>query len=177
MSQALRKLTGWINKSKTCVIFINQLREKVGIMFGNPETTPGGKALKFYASVRIDVRRADALKDSDGIMGNKTKAKIVKNKLAPPFRTAEFDILYGEGISQEGCIIDLGTACNVIGKSGSWFSYEGEKIAQGREKMRDWLKANPEKEAEIEQKIRIAYKPKKEEPAPGEEDDDEEPAE
>ena len=177
MSQALRKLTGWINKSKTCVIFINQLREKVGIMFGNPETTPGGKALKFYASVRIDVRRADALKDSDGIMGNKTKAKIVKNKLAPPFRTAEFDILYGEGISQEGCIIDLGTACNVIGKSGSWFSYEGEKIAQGREKMRDWLKANPEKEAEIEQKIRMAYKPKKEEPAPGEEDDDEEPAE
>ena len=177
MSQALRKLTGWINKSKSCVIFINQLREKVGVMFGNPETTPGGKALKFYASVRIDVRRADALKDSDGIMGNKTKAKIVKNKLAPPFRTAEFDILYGEGISQEGCIIDLGTACNVIGKSGSWFSYEGEKIAQGREKMRDWLKANPEKEAEIEQKIRIAYKPKKEEPAPGEEDDDEEPAE
>ncbi len=177
MSQALRKLTGWINKSKSCVIFINQLREKVGVMFGNPETTPGGKALKFYASVRIDVRRADALKDSDGIMGNKTKAKVVKNKLAPPFRTAEFDILYGEGISQEGCIIDLGTACNVIGKSGSWFSYEGEKIAQGREKMRDWLKANPEKEAEIEQKIRSAYKPKKEEPAPGEEDDDEEPAE
>ena len=177
MSQALRKLTGWINKSKTCVIFINQLREKVGIMFGNPETTPGGKALKFYASVRIDVRRADALKDSDGIMGNKTKAKIVKNKLAPPFRTAEFDILYGEGISQEGCIIDLGTACNVIAKSGSWFAYEGEKVAQGREKMRDWLKSNPEKQAEIEQKIRAAYKPAKEEPAPGEEEEDEEPAE
>lgn len=163
MSQALRKLTGFINKSKTCVIFINQLREKVGIMFGNPETTPGGKALKFYASVRIDVRRTDSLKDSDGIMGNKTKAKIVKNKLAPPFRTAEFDILYGEGISQEGCIIDLGVACNVLAKSGAWFSYEGEKVAQGREKMRDWLKANPDKEAEIEQKIRACYKPAKEE--------------
>ena len=177
MSQALRKLTGWINKSKTCVIFINQLREKVGVMFGNPETTPGGKALKFYASVRIDVRRADALKDSDGIMGNKTKAKVVKNKLAPPFRSAEFDILYGEGISQEGCIIDLGSACGVIAKSGSWFAYEGEKVAQGREKMRDWLKANPEKAAEIEQKIRAAYKPVKEAPAPGEEEDDEEPVE
>ena len=177
MSQALRKLTGWINKSKTCVIFINQLREKVGVMFGNPETTPGGKALKFYASVRIDVRRADALKDSDGIMGNKTKAKVVKNKLAPPFRTAEFDILYGEGISQEGCIIDLGTACGVIAKSGSWFAYGGEKIAQGREKMRDWLKNNPEKAAEIEQKIRVAYKPAKEEPAAGEEEEEEEPAE
>ena len=160
MSQALRKLTGIINKSNTCVIFINQLREKVGIMFGNPETTPGGKALKFYASVRIDVRKADALKDSDGIMGNKTRAKIVKNKLAPPFKTAEFDILYGEGISQEGCIIDLGTNVGVIGKSGAWFSYEGEKVAQGREKMRDWLKNNPDKSKEIEEKIRAAYKGK-----------------
>ena len=165
MSQALRKLTGIINKSHACVIFINQLREKVGVMFGNPETTPGGKALKFYASVRIDVRKADALKDSEGIMGNKTRAKIVKNKLAPPFKTAEFDILYGEGISQEGCIIDLGCNCNVIGKSGSWFSYEGEKVAQGRERMRDWLKANPDKAKEIEEKIRAAYKPAKEEPA------------
>ena len=119
MSQALRKLTGFINKSKTCVIFINQLREKVGVMFGNPETTPGGKALKFYASIRIDVRKGEALKDSEGIMGNKTKAKIVKNKLAPPFKTAEFDILYGEGISQEGCIIDLGVACDVVNKSGA----------------------------------------------------------
>ena len=165
MSQALRKLTGIINKSHSCVIFINQLREKVGVMFGNPETTPGGKALKFYASVRIDVRRADALKDSDGIMGNKTKAKIVKNKLAPPFRTAEFDILYGEGISQEGCIIDLGVACDVIVKSGAWFSYEGEKVAQGREKMREWLKKNPDKAKEIEMKIRDAYKPDKGESA------------
>ena len=162
MSQALRKLTGIINKSHTCVIFINQLREKVGVMFGNPETTPGGKALKFYASVRIDVRKADALKDSDGIMGNKTKAKVVKNKLAPPFKTAEFDILYGEGISQEGCIIDLGTACGVIGKNGAWFSYEGERIAQGRERMREWLRANPDRCKEIEEKIRAAYRTVKE---------------
>ena len=166
MSQALRKLTGIINKSHTCVIFINQLREKVGVMFGNPETTPGGRALKFYASVRIDVRKADALKDSDGIMGNKTKAKVVKNKLAPPFKTAEFDILYGEGISQEGCIIDLGTACGVIGKNGAWFSYEGERIAQGRERMREWLRANPDRCKEIEEKIRAAYRTVKE----GEED-------
>ena len=166
MSQALRKLTGIISKSNTCVIFINQIREKVGVMFGNPETTPGGRALKFYASVRIDVRKADALKDSDGIMGNKTKAKIVKNKLAPPFKTAEFDILYGEGISQEGCIIDLGVACDVIGKSGAWFSYEGEKVAQGRERMREWLRANPEQAQEIEEKIRAAYRPAREEPDP-----------
>ena len=163
MSQALRKLTGIINKSHACVIFINQLREKVGVMFGNPETTPGGKALKFYASVRIDVRKADALKDSDGIMGNKTRAKIVKNKLAPPFKTAEFDILYGEGISQEGCLIDLGCNYDVIEKSGSWFSYNGEKVAQGRERMRDWLKRNREQEQEIEEKIRAAYKSAKEE--------------
>ena len=162
MSQALRQLTGFINKFKTCVIFINQLREKVGIMFGNPETTPGGKALKFYASVRIDVRKGEALKDSDGIMGNKTKAKIVKNKLAPPFKTAEFDILYGEGISQEGCIIDLGVGCDVIAKSGAWFSYEGEKVAQGRERMREWLRANPEQAREIEEKIRAAYRPARE---------------
>ena len=169
MSQALRKLTGIINKSHTCVIFINQLREKVGVMFGNPETTPGGRALKFYASVRIDVRKADALKDSDGIMGNKTKAKVVKNKLAPPFKTAEFDILYGEGISQEGCIIDLGTACGVIGKNGAWFSYEGERIAQGRERMREWLRANPDRCQEIEEKIRAAYRTVKEgEEAPAE---------
>ena len=169
MSRARRKLTGINNRSHACVIFINQLREKVGVMFGNPETTPGGKALKFYASVRIDVRKADALNDSEGIMGNRTKAKIVKNKLAPPFKTAEFDILYGEGISQEGCIIDLGCACEIIGKSGAWFSYEGEKVAQGRERMREWLKSNPEKSQEIEAKIRAAFKPAKED-APSEEE-------
>ena len=160
MSQALRKLTGIINKSNTCVIFINQLREKVGVLFGSPETTTGGKALKFYASIRIDVRRADQLKDSDGVLGNKTKAKIVKNKLAPPFRIAEFDIIYGEGISQSGCLIDLGVASNVIEKSGSWYSYDGAKVAQGREKMRDWLKNNPEKMQEIEKKVRENYKNK-----------------
>ncbi len=173
MSQALRKLTGIINKSHACVIFINQLREKVGVMFGNPETTPGGKALKFYASVRIDVRKADALKDSEGIMGNRTKAKVVKNKLAPPFKTAEFDILYGQGISQEGCLIDLGCACDVIAKSGAWFSYNGEKVAQGRERMRDWLKNNPEQAKEIEEKIRAAYKPAKEEEEAEEETEEE----
>ena len=158
MSQALRKLTAIVNKSKTCVIFINQLREKVGVMFGNPETTPGGKALKFYASVRIDVRKADMLKDADGAVGNRTRAKIVKNKLAPPFRQAEFDILYGEGISQEGCLIDLGVQYDVIKKSGAWFSYNDEKVAQGREKMRQFLKDNPELAAEIEAKIRAAAK-------------------
>lgn len=158
MSQALRKLTAIVNKSKTCVIFINQLREKVGVMFGNPETTPGGKALKFYASMRLDVRRMDTLKDADGAMGNRTKAKVVKNKLAPPFRQAEFDIVFGEGISQEGCIIDMGVQFNVIGKSGSFFNYNGNKVAQGREKMRIFLKENPEIRAEIEQKIRDAAK-------------------
>ena len=158
MSQALRKLTGIVNKSNTCVIFINQLREKVGVMFGNPETTTGGKALKFYASMRLDIRRTDTLKDADGAVGNRTKAKIVKNKLAPPFRQAEFDIVFGEGISQEGCIIDLGVQFDVIGKSGAWFSYNGEKVAQGREKMRLFLKDNPELMKEIEDKIRAAAK-------------------
>ena len=154
MSQALRKLTAIVNKSKTCVIFINQLREKVGIMFGNPETTPGGKALKFYASMRLDIRKMDTLKDADGAMGNRTKAKVVKNKLAPPFRQAEFDIVFGEGISQEGCIMDMGVQYDIIAKSGSFFSYNGTKIAQGREKLRLFLKDNPEVKAEIEQKIR-----------------------
>ena len=168
MSQALRKLTAIVNKSHTCVIFINQLREKVGVMFGNPETTPGGKALKFYASVRIDVRRTEALKDGDGIMGNRTKAKIVKNKLAPPFKQAEFDIVFGEGISQEGCIIDTGLQYNIIEKSGAWFSYEGNKVAQGREKMRQYLKDNPEIRAEIEGKIREAAKGKPAEAEPTE---------
>ena len=154
MSQALRKLTAIVNKSKTCVIFINQLREKVGVMFGNPETTPGGKALKFYASMRLDIRKMDTLKDADGVMGNRTKAKVVKNKLAPPFRQAEFDIVFGEGISQEGCIMDMGVQYDIIAKSGSFFSYNGAKIAQGREKLRLFLRDNPEVKAEIEQKIR-----------------------
>lgn len=158
MSQALRKLTAIVNKSHTCVIFINQLREKVGVMFGNPEVTPGGKALKFYASIRIDVRKMDTLKDSEGAMGNRTKAKIVKNKLAPPFKQAEFDIVFGEGISQEGCIMDMGIQFDIIGKSGAWFSYNGEKVANGREKMRQFLKDNPEISNEIQQKIRAAAK-------------------
>ncbi len=160
MSQALRKLTAIVNKSKTCVIFINQLREKVGIMFGNPETTPGGKALKFYASMRLDIRKADALKDADGVMGNRTKAKVVKNKLAPPFKQAEFDIMFGEGISQEGCLIDMGVQYDIIGKSGAFFSYNGVKIAQGREKCRMYLRENPEIMKEIENKIRDAAKGK-----------------
>lgn len=158
MSQALRKLTAIVNKSKTCVVFINQLREKVGVMFGNPEVTPGGKALKFYASVRIDVRKTDILKDTEGAAGNRTRAKVVKNKLAPPFRQAEFDIMYGEGISQEGCIIDLGTQYDVIKKSGAWYSYNDSKVANGREKMRLFLKDNPELAKEIEEKIRLAAK-------------------
>ena len=158
MSQALRKLTAIVNKSKTCVIFINQLREKVGIMFGNPETTPGGKALKFYASMRLDIRKMDTLKDADGAMGNRTKAKVVKNKLAPPFRQAEFDIVFGEGVSREGCIIDMGVQFDIIGKSGAFYSYNGNKIAQGREKLRLFLKDNPEVMAEIEEKIRLAAK-------------------
>jgi len=163
MSQALRKLTGISNKSKTCVIFINQLREKVGVMFGNPETTTGGKALKFYASMRIDVRKSDALKNTDGLYGSRTKAKIVKNKLAPPFKQAEFDIIFGEGISQEGCIVDYASELGIMEKSGSWYSYNGAKIAQGRDKAREWLKDNPEMCKEIELKIREASSPKKEE--------------
>ena len=158
MSQALRKLTAITNKSKTCVVFINQLREKVGVMFGNPETTPGGKALKFYSSVRLDIRKADALKDSDGVIGNRTKAKVVKNKLAPPFKTAEFDIIYGKGISQAGCLLDLGVDKGIIDKSGSWFIYNGEKFANGKEKARDYVTNNPEFAVELENKIRsIAF--------------------
>lgn len=154
MSQALRKLTAITNKSKTCVVFINQLREKVGILFGNPETTPGGKALKFYASVRLDIRKSDALKDSDGLIGNRTKAKVVKNKLAPPFKTAEFDIIYGKGISQAGCLLDLGVEKGIIDKTGSWFAYNGEKFANGKEKAREYLAANEQVATEIENKIR-----------------------
>ena len=158
MSQALRKLTAIVNKSKTCVVFINQLREKVGVMFGNPEVTPGGKALKFYASVRIDIRKTDILKDTEGAAGNRTRAKVVKNKLASPFRQAEFDIMYGEGVSQEGCLIDLGVQYDIIKKSGAWYSYNDQKVANGREKMRQFLKDNPELAAEIEEKIRAAAK-------------------
>ena len=153
MSQALRKLTAITAKSKTCIIFINQLREKVGVMFGNPEVTAGGKALKFYASVRIDVRKSDALKDSEGAYGNHTKAKIVKNKVAPPFKTAEFDIIFGKGISQASCLIDLGIDYGIIDKSGAWFSYNGEKFAQGREKAIAYLEENAAVAEEIKNKI------------------------
>ena len=158
MSQALRKLTAITSRSKTCVIFINQLREKVGVMFGNPETTPGGKALKYFASLRLDIRKSDTLKDGDGIIGNRAKCKVVKNKVAPPFRVAEFDIIYGKGISQEGCLIDLGVEFGVLKKSGAWFSYKDDKVAQGREKMREYLVANPEVRDEIEAAIRQEYK-------------------
>lgn len=157
MSQAMRKLTALTAKSKTCIIFINQLREKVGVMFGNPEVTAGGKALKFYASVRIDVRKSDALKDGGIAYGNHTKAKIVKNKVAPPFKTAEFDIVYGKGISQGSCLIDLGVEYGVIEKSGAWFSYNGEKIAQGREKAVNYLESHLEVAEEVKQKILDAF--------------------
>ena len=153
MSQALRKLTGTISKTNCTCIFINQLREKIGVMFGNPETTTGGNALKFYSSVRVDIRRSTQIKDGDRVMGNRTKVKIVKNKVAPPFRTAEFDILYGEGISKVGELIDIGTQYEIINKSGSWFGYEGTKLGQGREGVKAILKDNPELMEEIENKI------------------------
>lgn len=143
MSQALRKLTGTVSKSRTCLIFINQIRDKIGVMFGSPETTTGGKALKFYASVRIDIRRIGAIKDGDKIIGNRTKAKIVKNKVAPPFREAEFDILFGEGISREGDVLDLAVTHNIVDKSGAWYSFNGERLGQGRENIRTSLKENP----------------------------------
>ncbi len=144
MSQALRKLTGSVSKSNTCLIFINQIREKIGVMFGNPETTTGGRALKFYASVRLDIRRIAAIKDGDAVVGNRTKVKVVKNKVASPFREAEFDIIYGEGVSKEGDLLDLGVAQNIVEKSGSWFSYKGDRIGQGRENARQFLKDNPD---------------------------------
>jgi recombination protein RecA len=159
MSQALRKLTGAINKSGCTCIFINQLREKIGVMFGNPETTTGGNALKFYASVRLDIRRIGQLKDKEEVVGNRTKVKVVKNKMAPPFRIAEFDIIYGQGISKVGEIIDLGVAAGIINKSGSWFSYGDSKIGQGRESVKEFLADNPEAAEEIEQKIREKYSP------------------
>ena len=158
MSQALRKLTANISKTNTCCIFINQLPEKIGVMFGNPETTTGGNALKFYASVRIDVRRVTQLKDGEEALGNRTRVKVVKNKMAPPFKKAEFDIVYGEGISKVGEVIDLGVEYNVIAKSGSWFSYNDQKLAQGREGTKQLLKDNPELCEEIEAKLRDALK-------------------
>jgi recombination protein RecA len=154
MSQALRKLTGIVAKSKTCLIFINQIREKIGVMFGNPETTTGGRALKFYSSVRVDIRRIAAIKDGDTVIGSRTKVKVVKNKVAAPFREAEFDIIYGEGISREGDLIDLGVAQNVIEKSGSWFSYKGDRIGQGRENARQFMKDNPDIRQAIDTELR-----------------------
>ncbi len=157
MSQALRKLSGTISKTKTTAIFINQLREKVGVMFGNPETTPGGRSLKFYSTIRLDVRRSESLKIGDGIVGNKTTIKVVKNKVAPPFKTAVVDIMYGEGVSHEGEIIDLGTDCGILEKSGAWYSYKGEKIGQGKENAKLFLKDHSEICNELEKQIREYY--------------------
>jgi recombination protein RecA len=154
MSQALRKLTGVVSKSKTCLIFINQIREKIGVMFGNPETTTGGRALKFYSSIRVDIRRIAAIKDGDAVVGNRTKVKVVKNKVASPFREAEFDIIYGEGISKEGDLLDLGVAQNLVEKSGSWFSYKGDRIGQGRENARQFLKDNADIRQGIDTELR-----------------------
>ena len=154
MSQALRKLTANLNKTNTIMIFINQLREKIGVMFGSPETTPGGRALKFYASVRLDIRRIESIKDGAEVVGNRTRVKVVKNKVAPPFKTAEFDILYGEGISREGEIIDLGVTAKIVDKSGAWYAYNGEKIGQGKDNSREFLRENPDLAHEIENKIR-----------------------
>ena len=154
MSQAMRKLTGIVSKSNTCLIFINQIREKIGVMFGNPETTTGGRALKFYSSVRADIRRIAAIKDGETVIGNRTKIKIVKNKMAPPFREAEFDIIYGEGISKEGDLIDLGVAQNLVEKSGAWYSFKGERIGQGRENARQFLKDNPDVRTKVDIELR-----------------------
>ena len=156
MSQAMRKLTGIVFKSKTCLIFINQIREKIGVMFGNPETTTGGRALKFYSSIRIDIRRIASIKDGDRIVGNRTKVKIVKNKIAAPFREAEFDILYGEGISKEGDLIDASAGLNLLEKSGAWFSFDGERIGQGRENARQFLRDNPDIRKKLEIEVRKA---------------------
>ncbi|HHV78208.1 MAG TPA: recombinase RecA [Firmicutes bacterium] len=158
MSQALRKLTGAISKSRTTAIFINQIREKVGVMFGNPEVTPGGRALKFYASIRMEVRKIDALKQGTETIGSRTRVKIVKNKLAPPFKQADFDIIYGEGISKEGCLVDVGTDLGILSKTGTWYSFGEQRLAQGRENVRDYLKQHPEVAAQIEKKIRESLK-------------------
>ncbi len=154
MSQALRKLTGVVSKSKTCLIFINQLREKIGVMFGNPETTTGGRALKFYASVRIDIRRIGAIKDGDAVVGGRTRAKVVKNKVAPPFREAEFDMMYGEGISKEGDLLDLAVDRKIVEKSGTWFAFSGERLGQGRENVKQFMKDNPAISKAIEDRVR-----------------------
>jgi recombination protein RecA len=172
MSQALRKITGALHQSKTTAIFINQLREKIGVFFGSPETTTGGKALKFYASVRLDVRRIETLKDGQEAVGNRTRVKVVKNKVAPPFKQAEFDIIYGVGISREGSLIDLGVECDVIKKSGAWFTYEGDQLGQGKENARAFLIDNPDLANEIEQKIRSVYSPVEVDPALVKEIDD-----
>jgi recombination protein RecA len=154
MSQALRKLTGIVSKSKTCLIFINQLREKIGVMFGNPETTTGGRALKFYASVRVDIRRIGAIKDGDVVVGGRTRVKVVKNKVAPPFREAEFDVMYGEGISKEGDLLDLAVDRKIVEKSGTWFAFSGERLGQGRENVKQFLKDNPATFKQIEERVR-----------------------
>jgi recombination protein RecA len=154
MSQALRKLTGVVSKSKTCLIFINQLREKIGVMFGNPETTTGGRALKFYASVRVDIRRIASIKDGDSVVGGRTRVKIVKNKVAPPFREAEFDVMYGEGISREGDLLDLAVDKRIVEKSGTWFAFSGERLGQGRENAKTFLRENPETFRTIEERVR-----------------------
>lgn len=185
MSQALRKLAPVVAKSNTICIFINQLREKVGVMFGNPETTPGGRALKFYASVRLDVRKTETLRNGTDVIGNHTRVKVVKNKVAPPFKEAEFDILYGKGISSEGCILDLAVENNIVDKSGSWFAYKGNKIAQGRDAAKAYLIEHPDVRNEIETLVRESYMPAEDDdaeasapaandaaPAPAEEDDD-----
>src|ERR1700694_3496183 len=166
MSQGPRKLTGIVSKSKTCLIFINQIREKIGVMFGNPETTTGGRALKFYSSIRADIRRIAAIKDGDVVTGSRTKVKIVKNKIAAPFREAEFDIIYGEGISKEGDLIDLGVAQNLVEKSGSWYSYKGERIGQGRENARQFLKDNADTRQQLDTELRKALGLVRGEPAP-----------
>ena len=157
MSQALRKLTGSINKTNTSVIFINQIRMKIGVMFGNPETTTGGNALKFYSSVRLDIRRTGSIKSGDEVIGSETRVKVVKNKTAPPFKEAYFDILYGEGTSREGEILDLGSEAKIVDKAGAWYSYNGEKIGQGKDNARNYLRANPKLAREIENKVRASY--------------------
>ena len=157
MSQALRKLAGAINKSKTVLIFINQLREKIGVMFGNPETTTGGRALKFYASVRMDIRKVENIKQDGEVKGNRVRVKVIKNKVAPPFREAEFDIVYGQGISKEGNILDMAVNLDIVEKAGSWFSYNGERIGQGRENVKKYLKENPKMLEEIEEKVRADF--------------------